>query len=78
MWEVKQNKIKTGIHMKVTHALQQKISSNINKLKQKEIKRMSGEMFENKKLLFDFFFFSKKKLVDVVSTLKTGQMEKMN
>ena len=33
MWEVKQNKINTGIHMKVTHALQQKISSNINKLK---------------------------------------------
>ena len=60
MWEVKRNKNKTGIHMKVTHALQQKISSNINKLKYKEIKRMSGEMCENKKLLFDFFFFQKK------------------
>ena len=77
MWEVKRNKNKTGIHMKVTHALQQKISSNINKLKYKEIKRMSGEMCENKKLLFYFFIF-KKKLVYVVSTLKTGEMEKMN
>ena len=29
LWELKQNENKTTIHMKVTHAIQQKISLNI-------------------------------------------------
>ena len=49
------NENKTKIHLKVTHAIiQQKISSNIKKLTQKEIKKTSEEMPENKKPLSAF------------------------
>ena len=33
LWELKQNESKSPIHLKVAHAIQQKISSNIKKLK---------------------------------------------
>ena len=55
MRKLKQNENKTTIHPKVTHAIQQKISSNINNRTEKEIKKTSEEMPENKKSLFAFF-----------------------
>ena len=76
MWELKWSQNKTAIPLKVTDAIQQKISSNINKLTQKEIEKMSEEMPENKKKPFCFskplFRLTVKKTVHVVSTLKTG------
>ena len=55
LWEFKWNENKTALHLKVTRVIQQIISSNINKLTLKKIKRTSEEMPENKKVLFCFF-----------------------
>ena len=52
---MKWNENETLSHLKVTHVIQQKIYSNINKLTEK-IKRTSKEMPENK-TLFAFLTF---------------------
>ena len=73
---MKQNENKTTIHLKVTPTIQQKISSNINKLTLKKIKRAFKEMPENKKPFSVFLNISldyfKKNFVYTVSTLKAG------
>ena len=51
---MKQNENKTATPLKVTQAIQQKISLNINKVTMEEIKRTSEEISENKKPLFFF------------------------
>ena len=57
MWESKWNENKTAIHLKVTHAIQKKISSNVNKLALKEIKRTSEEVTEIRNLNLPFQTF---------------------
>ena len=49
---MKQNENKTATPLKVTQAIQQKITLNINKVTMEEIKRTSEEISENKKPLF--------------------------